>query len=73
MHAKTQLFDVELKSFVLIADVQTDHLDTLIHGNSISSDPLTLPLPSCRRFSETAIMRSGRWAALRKQAGTHSG
>ena len=31
-----------------------------------------VPPASCRRFSETAIVRSGRWAALTKQAGTRS-
>src|SRR5688500_14170283 len=70
--AESELLDIELKGFVLIANVKTDHPDTLIHGTSVSSDPFILPSASCRRFSETAIVRSGRWAAMRKQAGTCS-
>src|SRR5688500_17993972 len=70
--AKPKLFDVEIEGFALITNVQTDHFDTLAHGTSVSSDPF-LSLAPCRRFSETAIVRSGRCAALRKQAGTRSG
>src|SRR3546814_4013235 len=37
-----------------------------------SSDLPTVSPASRRRFSETAMVRSGRWAALRKQPGTCS-
>src|SRR5947208_12695355 len=70
--AESELVDIELECFILIANVDTDHSDTLTHRTtSVKSDPI-LTLASCRRFSETAIVRSGRWAALTKQAGTHS-
>src|SRR5207237_4322553 len=41
------------------------------HGTSLSCAP-SISSPSCLRFSETAIVRSGRRAALRKQAGSRS-
>src|SRR6185369_9106991 len=70
--AEPQLLDIELKGFVLIANVHTDYPDTLAHGTfSVASAPLISPA-SCRRFSETAIVRPGRWAALTKQAGARS-
>src|SRR5260221_9580021 len=71
VNAESEFLDIELDGFVLIANVHTDHLDTLAHGTSVSSAP-SIPPVSCRRFSETAILRSGRRAALTKQAGTRS-
>src|SRR6185437_1197051 len=63
VNLKPELFDIELQRFVLIANVNTGYLDTLAHGTSASSDALISP-PSSRRFSETAILRSGLCAAL---------
>src|SRR6476646_11609016 len=71
MDAKSEFFDVELQGFVLIANVQSDYCDALAHMTSVCSDRILSPA-SCFRFSETAIVRSGRWAALRKQPGTRS-
>src|SRR5262245_10759270 len=72
MDAESQLLDIELTRFLLIADVQTDDANTLAHGASLSSDPFIVSSASRRRFSETAIVRPGRWAARRMQAGTGS-
>src|SRR5438876_8933381 len=69
VNAKPELLDGERERFVLISHVQTDHFDTLAHRTSFCSDPFISPA-SRRRFSETAIVRSGRCAALRTQAGT---
>src|SRR5580692_1688190 len=67
--AKPEFLDVERERFVLISHVQTDHSDTLAHRLSFRSVAV-IPAAKRRRFSETAILRSGRRAALRKQAGT---
>src|SRR5690606_39266761 len=69
VHPEAELLDVELQRFVLIANVQAGHSDTLGHGTSNCFDPCSLPASSRRRFSETAIVRAGRWAALTKQCG----
>src|SRR5207302_1371012 len=71
VHAEPELLDVEIERFLLIADVETDHSDTLAHGTSVASAP-SIARASRRRFSETAILRLGRYAALTKQAGTCS-
>src|SRR5690349_6964999 len=69
--AKTQFVDVEPKRLVLIVDVHAHHADTLIHHTSLV-DATTVSVASQRRFSETALVRSGRCAAFRMQAGTWS-
>lgn len=64
MHAESELADIELQGFVLITNVQSDYSDTLIHATSgFCGAPFVAPA-SCRRFSETAEVRSGRCAAL---------
>ena len=60
MDAETELVDVEIYGLILIADVDTDHSNTLTYGTSIVSDRSTLSSASRRRFSETAVLRSGR-------------
>src|SRR5205814_4664478 len=61
--------DVKCKCFVLVADVDSGHPDTLAHRtSSVSPDAITVEFR--RRFSKTAILRLGRWAALTKQWGT---
>src|SRR6185503_12113376 len=76
VNAEPDLVDVERQRFLLITHVNADHFDTLIAlahvtslGTSVSSESF-VPSSSRRRFSETAIFRSGRWAAATKQAGT---
>src|SRR5262249_27542392 len=71
MDTKAELFDIELQRLVLIVNIQAGYLDTLAHKTSLWVRPL-LPPHFRRRFSETAILRSGRWAALTKQWGTRS-
>src|SRR3546814_1827433 len=44
----------------------------VVHGSSFVLGAPTVSAASRRRFSETAMVRSGRWAALRKQPGTCS-
>ena len=60
MDAEAQLFDIELEGFVLIANVQPDYSDTLTHNNSGLLGAPFLPACSRRRFSETAVVMSGR-------------
>ncbi len=57
--AESKLLDIERQGFVLIADVKTNNSDTLAHGTSLSSAS-AISTASCRRFSETAIVRWGR-------------
>ena len=71
--AESEFFDIELKGFVLISNVQADNPDTLTHGTSVFSAESFISPASCRRFSETALVRFGLWAALRMHAGTGSG
>src|SRR5262245_17138483 len=70
VNAESELLDIERERLVLISHVQTDDFDTLAHlGPSVGSGPFIPPV-SWRRFSETAIVRSGRCAALTMHAGT---
>ena len=50
---------------IVTADVNTGDSDTLGHGTSFSLNAVPLSFDSCRRFSETAIVRFGRCAARR--------
>src|SRR5262249_35934004 len=68
---EAELADIEIDGLVLIADVETDHSDTFRHVTS-SSLASSVASASSRRFSETEMLRSGRRAALTKQAGTRS-
>src|SRR5207244_11934415 len=69
--AEPELLDIECERLILISNIQTDHFDALAHRTSISSVSFVSP-SSCRRFSETAIVRPGRWAARRKHSSTRS-
>src|SRR5689334_6285497 len=69
--AESQLVDIELQGLILIADVQSDYSNALAHVSSVSLERIISPA-SCRRFSETAIVRCGRCAAATKQCGTRS-
>src|SRR5262245_41691552 len=69
---EAQLAHVEVERLVLIVHIKTDYSDTFGHfGTSFSSGSVLSPA-SRRRFSETAILRSGLQAALTKQCGTWS-
>src|SRR3546814_5686962 len=79
--AEAELADVEVVGFVLVADVQADDQAgdgdvvcqrAVVHGSSFVLGAPPVSPASRRRFSETAMVRSGRWAALRKQPGTWS-
>src|SRR5438046_10089017 len=70
VHAEAELLDIKRQRFVLVADVNSGHSDTLAHGTSFSFSAVPLPFESSRRFSETAIVRFGRCAARTKQCGT---
>jgi hypothetical protein len=69
--AEAELVDVEGERFVLVIDVQAHHINTLVHDTSLV-DGGTVSLATRRRFSKTAMVRSGRCAAFRTQAGTRS-
>src|SRR5262245_13842620 len=69
MDFEPELLDVERESLFLVSHVQTDHFDTLTHWASLLCGPM-IPPATRRRFSETAVLRSGRWAALTMHAGT---
>ncbi len=64
--AEAELLDIELERLVLIADIQTGHRHPGSRhpalmappGTSVSS-ALSISSASCRRFSETAIVRFG--------------
>src|SRR5690606_37333634 len=70
---ETQFVDVERKRLVLVAHVQADHTHTnvLAHGTSFVR-AVFIPSASRLRFSETAVLRSGRWAARTAHSGTRS-
>src|SRR5690606_41634286 len=79
--AESELADVEVEGFVLVAHVQADDQagdcdvgcqGAVVHGASFVLGAPTVSPDSRRRFSETAMLRSGRWAALRKHPGTWS-
>src|SRR6476661_3494361 len=72
VNLEAQLPDVEIEGLILIVNVQTDYSDTLRHGASVGWGAVALSFPRRRRFSETAMMRSGLCAALTKQCGTCS-
>ncbi len=68
---ESELVDVERERFVLVIDVQAHYIYTLVHGISLV-DGQNVSLAMRRRFSKTAMLRSGRCAAFRTQAGTRS-
>src|SRR5690606_33362121 len=81
VYAEAELADVEVVGFVLVAYVQAEDeagdvdvvcQGAVVHGSSSVLGASTVSPASSRRFSETAMVRSGRWAALRKQPGTCS-
>ncbi len=73
MHTETQLVDIERQCSVLVVHIQPDYVDPLAHHRSLLlvGDGF-VPSASWRRFSETAVTRSGRCAAFSTQAGTRS-
>src|SRR5690606_19867279 len=74
VHAEAELADVEIVGFILVAHVEADDEagngnvggeGAVVHGScSVLGAPKVSPA-SRRRFSETAMVRSGRAAALR--------
>ncbi|MNV56048.1 hypothetical protein D3C71_1483160 [compost metagenome] len=71
VNAKAQFFDVERQRFVLIVHVQADNIDSFVHDSSLV-DSRNVAAAARRRFSKTALSRSGRCAALTTQAGTRA-
>src|SRR3546814_12175127 len=67
--AEAELADVEVVGFVLVADVQADDQAgdgdvvcqrAVVHGSSFVLGAPTVSPASRRRFSETAMVRSGQ-------------
>src|SRR4249919_1340763 len=71
MEFDAELPDIKFQRLVLVANVKTGYFDTLAHMTSYLSEP-PISSASRRRFSETAMLRFGRRAALTKQWGTSS-
>src|SRR3954471_19278593 len=71
--AEPELPHVERHRFVLVAHVHTGNLDTLAHRTSFVLRRTFLPRSIRRRFSETAMVRCGRWAPPRMQSGARPG
>ncbi|EEF27589.1 conserved hypothetical protein [Ricinus communis] len=70
MDAKSELVDIERERFVLIVDIQPHYVDSLVHFDISSIGGRNVPFALRRRFSKTAVVRSGRCAAFRMHAGT---
>ncbi|MNR39512.1 hypothetical protein D3C85_1577270 [compost metagenome] len=68
VYAKSKLLNVERERLVLILDVYACDIDTFVHDSSLV-DARTVSLAWRRRFSKTAVPRSGRCAAFSTQAG----
>src|SRR4029079_17476272 len=61
---ESELVDVEAQRLVLVVNVDSGDLNLGAHGTSDCCSASPLSPASRRRFSETAIVRSGRCAAL---------
>src|SRR5262245_56310944 len=65
-----ELVDIKSDRLVLVAHVHTHYIYALVHRTSLSFRRPFLPAAVRRRFSETAVVRCGRCAALTMQLGT---
>jgi len=71
VNTEAELLDIEIECLILISHVQPDNPDTPAHRTSSSFAVLLTGISRCR-FSETAILRSGRCAAIKWHGGTGS-
>ncbi|MNV76406.1 hypothetical protein D3C71_1697550 [compost metagenome] len=71
VHPKSQFADIKGQRLILVIHIQAHHSNatparTLVrHHCSLVVDGWFVPFAAVRRFSETAVVRSGRCAAFR--------